>query len=256
MAGRQTGRQADRQAARNSSTPDLYLNSSLRGLIQLLFSSAASYCSSQEAGTDKSIQLKLPAIFQKSSFCEANWALLCLFCLFVFVGRAMQNDKNHLIPESCIVSKSSKTETPFCPHASCVQYRGQSVWDLANGLALPLHTVAAYSLHIINCKMIHLQLIFELFFFFFFWSASVVAAGCSGGGGRAGGREGGCLSRALRPDLELDLFLFTLQPRREIFKSAMECVYMCVRQRERQREQLREEERKKERQTVKEVGEI
>lgn len=28
------------------------------------------------------------------------------------------------------------------------------------------------------------------------------------------------------PDLELDLFLFTLQPRREIFKSAVECV--CV----------------------------
>lgn len=30
------------------------------------------------------------------------------------------------------------------------------------------------------------------------------------------------------PDLELDLFLFTLQPRREIFKSAVECVCVCV----------------------------
>ena len=94
MAGRQTGRRADRQAARNSSTPDLYLNSSLRGLIQLLFSSAASYCSSQEAGTDKSIQLKLPAIFQKSSFCEAKIGLFCVyFASLSSVGRAMQNDR-------------------------------------------------------------------------------------------------------------------------------------------------------------------
>lgn len=34
--GRKTERQADRQAARNSSTPDLYLYPSLRGLIRLL----------------------------------------------------------------------------------------------------------------------------------------------------------------------------------------------------------------------------
>lgn len=34
-------------------------------------------------------------------------------------------------------------------------------------------------------------------------------------------------SLALRPDLELDLFLLALQARREIFQSAVECVYMC-----------------------------
>lgn len=44
-----------------------------------------------------------------------------------------------------------------------------------------------------------------------------------------GEREGGVAwlpEPSSSPDLELDLFLFTLQPRREIFKSAVECV--CV----------------------------
>lgn len=85
---------------------------------------------------------------------------------------------------------------------------------------------AAYLLYIIP----NLQLNLWTFFFLLCLSSASVAAGCTG---REGGRRG-CLSRALRPDLELDLFLFTLQPRREIFKSTTECMYVCVHDRKRQ----------------------
>lgn len=59
--------------------------------------------------------------------------------------------------------------------------------------------------------------IFNMFSFF----RNLVAAGSR--------REGGwqaCLSWALHPDIDLELFLFTLQLCREIFYSAVKCVDM------------------------------
>lgn len=104
----------------------------------------------------------------------------------------------------------------FSTEADVDEQRG--VW---RGKSCSSHAVAVYFTGKTHSKSLNF-----LFFFFFFWSASVVAAGCSRG--REGGGVAWLPEPSSSPDLELDLFLFTLQPRREIFKSAVECVCVCV----------------------------
>lgn len=98
----------------------------------------------------------------------------------------MQIDKNNLIPDICIVSKSPKLRRPFVltPSMSSIEAKVCGVWQRFSvavsyccSVFTPYNSTVKFEANLST-----------FLFFFFFLSASVVAAGCNG---REGGRAGG-----------------------------------------------------------------